>query len=114
MLCSVIEGDGEVREVSIVLLVSRWALGKAIVIIIDLLLEHCNLGLKSFHLLSVDIVSNSDDVSESIDDGPELVWGWVRSGSEDVLNGSGREGESPRVSGSECDPCSLLSEVSRP
>ena len=112
MLCSVIEGDGEVQEVSVVLLIPRWALGEAIVVIVDLLLEHCDLGLKSFHLLSVDIVSNPDGVSESIDDGPELVWGWVRSGSEDVLYGSGGERESPGVGGGKGDPCSLLGEVS--
>ena len=112
-LCSVVEGDGEVWKASIVLFIPGWALGEAIVIVIDLLLEHCDLSLKSFHLLSVDIVPNSDGVSESIDDGPELVWGWVRSGGKDVLYRGGREGESPRVSGSEHNPCSLLSEVLR-
>ena len=110
-LCSVVEGDGEVQEVSIVFLVPWWALGEAILVVIDLLLEYSNIGLKSFHLLSVDIVSNPDGVSESVNDGSELVWGWVRSGSEDVLDGSGGEGESPGVDGGDRDLYPLLSEV---
>ena len=75
LLCSIVEGDGEVREVSVVLLVPQWALGETIPVVVDLLLEHSNLGLKSFHLLSVDIVSNPDGVSKSVNDGSELVWG---------------------------------------
>ena len=111
-LCSVIEGDGEVWETSVIFLIPWWALGKAIpIIVIDLLLEHCNLGLKSFHLLSVDVVSNPDGVSKPINDAPELIWGWVRSGGENVLDRGRREGESPRVDGGNCDPRPLLCEV---
>ena len=85
-LCSIIEGDGEVGETSVVLLISWQTLGKTIsVIIIDLLLQGGDVGLKSLHLLSVDVVPNSDSGNESIDDGSELVSGWVGSGGEDVL-----------------------------
>ena len=86
-LCSVVEGDGEVWEMPVIFLVPWWALGKAIpIVIIDLLLECCDLGLKSFHLLSVDVVPNPDSVSEPINDAPELIWGWVRGGGEDILD----------------------------
>ena len=90
-LCSIVEGDGEVGETSVVLLVSWQTLGKAIsvVIIIDLLLESGDVSLESLHLLSVDVVPNSDGGSESVDDGSKLVSGWVRSGGKDVLYGGG-------------------------
>ena len=97
---------------SIVFFIPRWALGEAIAVVVNLLLEHHDLSLESFHLLSVDIVSDPDGVSKSIDDGPELIWGWVRGGGEDVLDGGGRERESPRVDGGNCDFCSLFSEIS--
>ena len=90
-LRSVVEGDGKVGETSIVLLVSWRALGKPIpvIVVINLLLEVGDVSLKSLHLLSVDVVPNSDGGSESVDDGSELVSGWVGSGSEDVLYGGG-------------------------
>ena len=113
-LCSVVKGDGEVGETSIVLLVSQWALGEAIsiVVVIDLLLKHGDFSLESLHLLSVDIVPNSDGVSESIDDGPKLVRGWVRSGSKDILYGGGGKREPPGVNGGDGNLCPLLGEVS--
>ena len=91
LFCSIIEGDSEVGETSVILLIPWWALGEAIsiVIIINPLLERSNVGLESLHLLSVDVVPNSDGGSESVDDGPELVSGWVRSGGKDVLYGGG-------------------------
>ena len=86
LLCSVVEGDGEVGETSIVLLVSWRTLGKTIsIIVIDLLLQGSDVGLESLHLLSVDVVPNSDSGSKSVDDGSELVSSWVGSGGEDVL-----------------------------
>ena len=97
---------------SVIFFIPWQALGKAIPIVIDLLLEHSDLGLESFHLLSVDIISNPDGVSKSIDDGPELIWGWVRSGGKDILDRGRREGESPRIDGGNHNLCSLLSEVS--
>ena len=84
-LSSIVEGDGEVWEASIVLLVSWQTLGKTVVVVIDLLLQGSDVSLESLHLLSVDVVPNSDGGSESVDDGPELVSGWVGSGGEDVL-----------------------------
>ena len=97
---------------SIVFLIPRWALGKAVpVVVVDLLLERCDLGLESFHLLSVDIISNPDGVSEPVNDAPELIWGWGRSGSENVLDRGRREGESPGVDGGDHDPHPLLCEV---
>ena len=88
-LSSIIEGDGEVGEASIVLLVSWRTLGKTIVIAIDLLLEVSDVGLESLHLLSVDVIPNSDCGSKSIDNGSKLVSGWVGSGGEDILYGGG-------------------------
>ena len=89
-LSPIIEGDGEVGEMSVVLLISWQALGKAIVVvIIDLLLKVGDVSLESLHLLSVDVVPNSDGGSESVDDGSKLVSRWVGSGSEDVLYGGG-------------------------
>ena len=84
-LCSVVEGDGEVGEMSVVLLVSWRTLGKTIIVVIDLLLQGGNVGLESLHLLSVDIVPDPDSGSESVDDGSVLVSSWVGSGGEDVL-----------------------------
>ena len=113
-LSSVIKRDGEVGETSVVLLVPQWAFGEAvsIVVVIGLLLEHGDFGLESLHLLSVDVIPNSDGVSESIDDGPELVRGWVRSGSEDILYGGGGEREPPGIDGGNGNLCPLLGEVS--
>ena len=69
LLSSIIEGDGEVGETSIVLLVSGWAFGEPVsVVIIDLLLKVGDVGLESLHLLSVDIISNPDRGGEPIDD----------------------------------------------
>ena len=113
LLSSIVEGDGEVGETSVVLLIPWWALGEAVsVVIISLLLEHGNFGLKSLHLLSVDIIPNPDSVSESVDNAPELVGGWVRSGSEDVLYGGGGKREPPGIDGGDGNLCPLLSEVS--
>ena len=69
-LSSVIEGDGEVGEMSIVLLIARWALGEpvVIVIIVKLLLEVGDVSLESLHLLSVDVISDPDCGGEPIDD----------------------------------------------
>ena len=112
LLCSIVKGDGEVWETSVIFLIPWWALGEAIpIIVIDLLLEHHDLGLESFHLFSVDVISNPDGVSEPVNDAPELIWGWVRSGGEDVLDGGRREGESPGVNGGDCNPRPFLCEV---
>ena len=67
-LSSIIEGDGEVGESPIVLLVSRWTFGKPISVVINLLLEVGDVGLESLHLLSVDIVSDPNRGGEPIDD----------------------------------------------
>ena len=113
LLSPIIEGDGKVGETSIVLLIPGWALGEAVVIVvIGLLSEHSDLGLESLHLLSVDVVSNSNGVSESVDDGPELARRWVRSGGEDILYGGGGEREPPGIDGGNGNLRPLLSEVS--
>ena len=69
-LSSIIEGDGEVGETSVVLLISGRALGKPnfIVVAVDLLLKVGDVGLKSLHLLSVDVISNPDHGGKPIDD----------------------------------------------
>ena len=113
LLGSIIKGDGKVGETSIVLLVPWWAFGEVVsIVIIDLLLEHGDFGLESLHLLSVDVVSNSDGVRESIDDGPELVRGQVRSGGEDILYRGGGEREPPGIDGGDGNLRPLLGEVS--
>ena len=90
-LHSIVEGDCEVWETSIVLLVSGRTLGTSVpvVVVIDLLLQGGNVGLESLHLLSVDVISDPDCGSKSIDDRSKLVSGRVWSGSEDVLYGGG-------------------------
>ena len=72
-----------------ILLVTGQTFGEPVSIVIDLLLEVGNVGLKSLHLLSVDVISNSNSGSESIDDRPELVGSWVWGGGEDILYGGG-------------------------
>ena len=49
----------------------------------------------------MDIVSNSNGVSKSRNDGLELVWRQVGGGCEDVLHRGGREREAPGVNGGE-------------
>ena len=93
-----------------VLLVPRWALAEAIVIIIHPLLKYHNVGLKPLNFLSMDIISDPDGGSESSNNGPELVQGRVRCGSEDVLHRGGREGESSGVSGGESNSCTFFSD----
>ena len=111
-LCSIIERDSEVWEVFPVLFISRWALTEPVaIVIIDLMLEYCNLGLKSLDFLPMDIISDPDGVSEPSDNGPELVWGQVRGGSEDILHRGGGERKSPGVSGGESNSCTFLGEV---
>ena len=97
---------------SIVLLIPWWALGEPIAIVVGLLLECGDFGLESLHLLSVDIIPNSDGVSESVDDGPELVRGRVRSGGKDILYGGGGKREPPGIDGGNGNLHPLLGEVS--
>ena len=69
-LSSIIEGDGEVGEASVVLLIAGQGLGEpiSIVVVIKLLLKVGDVSLKSLHLLSVDVISDSDRGGEPIDD----------------------------------------------
>ena len=99
----VIKGDGEVWETFSILLIPGQTLAEVVVIVVHLLLKCHKIGLEPFDLLPVDIISDLDGGSQSGDDGPELVWGQVRCGSEDILHRSGGEGKSPGVSGGECD-----------
>ena len=96
-LCSVVEGDREVGETSIVLLIAGRTFGTSIsiIVVIDLLLQDGDVGLEPLHLLSVDVVSDPDRGSESVDDGPKLVSSRVGSGGEDVLYGGGGQREPP-------------------
>ena len=88
-LSSIIEGDGEVGESPVILLVPGQALGKPISVALDLLLEVGNVGLKPLHLLSVDVVLDPNCGGEPVDDRLVLVGGWIGGGSEDVLYGGG-------------------------
>ena len=113
LLCSVIEGDREVGESSVVLLVAGQTFGTSvsIVVVIDLLLQDGDVGLEPLHLLSVDVVSDSNRGGEPVDDGPKLVSSQVGSGSEDVLYGGGGQREPPRVNGGDGNFHPFFSEV---
>ena len=106
----IIKGDGEVRKAFSILLVSRWTFAEVIVVIIHPLLKCRKIGLEPLNLLPMDIVSDPDGGSKSGDNGPELVWGQIRCGSEDVLHRGGREGEPPRVSGGESNSRTFFSD----
>ena len=108
LLHTVIEGDGEVGKALPVLLIPRWTFCKSIIFVIHPLLKYCNTGFKSFNLLPMDIVSDLDSGCKSCDNGLELVQGWVRCGSEDVLHRGGREGKPPGVSGGESNVCNVF------
>ena len=95
----------------LVFFISRGTLGKSIVIFVQPLLKYHKTGLKALDFLPMDIVSNLDGVGKAIDNGPELVQGWVRSGSKDVLHRGGREGESPGVSGGESNSSNFFGDV---
>ena len=114
LLCSVIQGDGEVGELLLVLFISRWTLCKAIVFIVHPLFKYFQLHFEALDLLPMDIVSDSDGVSKSSNDRAELVRGWIGGGCEDVLHRGGREGETPRVSGGESNPCNVFSDLANP
>ena len=109
-LCSVIKRDSEVWEVLPVLLIPGWALAKAIVIVVHPLLKYHNVGLKPLDFLPMDIVSDPDHGGKSGNNGPELVWGQIRCGSEDILHRGGREGESPGVSGGKSNSHTFFSD----
>ena len=108
LFSSIIKGDGEVWEMFSVLLIPGQALAEIVIIVVLPLSEDREIGLETLDLLSMDIISDLDGSSKSSDDRPELVWGQVRCGSEDVLHRGGGEGESPGVNGVESDPCTFL------
>ena len=58
----------------------------------------------------MDIISNLNGVSKSSNDGPELVWGQIGGGCEDVLHRGGRESKAPGVDGGESNFCNALSD----
>ena len=109
--CSVIKGDSEVREMLPILLVPRWALAEAVVVIVHPLLKCCNIGFEPLDLLPMDIVSDPDGGSKSSDNGPELVRGQIGHGSKDILHRGGGEGESPGVSGGESNSHTFLGDL---
>ena len=108
LLCSIIEGDGEIWEALLILLVPRWAFAKPIVVVVHPLLKCCKIGLEPLDLLPMDIISDLDSGCKSSNNGPELVRGWIRCGSEDILHRGGREGEPPGVSGGESNSHTLF------
>ena len=110
-LCSVVERDSKVWEALPVLLVPRWALAEAIVIVVHPLLKYRNVSLKPLNFLPMDIISDPDGGSKSSNNGPELVQGQIRCGSKDVLHRGGREGESPGVSGGKSNSHTFFSDL---
>ena len=104
----IVEGDGEVQKVFLILLISGWTFAKAIVVVIHPLLKCHKIGLESLDLLPMDIILDLDGGSKSGDNGPELVWGQIRCGSEDILHRGGREGEPPGVSGGKSNSCTFF------
>ena len=107
---SIVKGDGEVRKVLSILLISGWAFAEVIVVIIHPLLKCHKIGLKPLNLLPMDIVLDLDGGSKSGDNGPELVQGQIRCGSKDILHRGGREGEPPGVSGGESNSRTFFSD----
>ena len=108
LLCPIVERDGEIWEAFSVLLISGWTLAEAIVVVVHPLLKCCKIGLEPLDFLPMDIISDLDSGSKSSDNGPELVWGQIRCGSEDILHRGGREGEPPGVSGGESNSCTFF------
>ena len=108
LLCPIIERDGEIWKVFSVLLISGQTFAEAIIVIIHPLLKCHKIGLKPLNFLPMDIVLDLDGGSKSSDNGPELVQGWIRCGSKDILHRGGREGEPPGVSGGESNSVSVL------
>ena len=107
-LCSVVEGDGEIWEALLILLIPRWTFAKSIIVFIHPLLKCCKIGIEPLDLLPMDIILDPDGGSKSSDNGLELVWGQIRCGSKDVLHRGGREGEPPGVSGGESNSCTFF------
>ena len=110
-LCTIVKGDGEVGKMFLVLLIPRGTFCKSIVDFIHPLLKYCNVSLETFDLLLMDIISNSDGVGKTVDNRLELVQGWVRGGSEDILHRGGREGEPPGVGGGESNVCNCFGDI---
>ena len=104
----IVKGNSEVWEMLSVLLISRWALAEVVVVVVHPLLKGRKIGLETLKLLPMDIVLDPDGSCKSGNDGPELVQGQVRCGSEDILHRGGGEGESPGVSGGESDSHTFL------
>ena len=109
-LCSIIEGHGEVWESLSVFFIPGWTFARSIVFIIHPLLKCRKIGLKPLDLLPMDIILDVDGSSKSGNNGPELVWGWIRCGSKDILHRGGREGEPPGVSGGKSNSCTFFSD----
>ena len=109
-LHSIVKQDSEVWEALPIFFIPQWAFAKAIVFIIHPLLKSHNVGLEPLDFLPMDIVLDPDSGSESGDNGPELVQGQIRCGSEDILHRGGREGEPPGVGGGKSNSCTLLSD----
>ena len=113
-LCPIIKRDGEIWKALLILLVSGWTLAEAIIVIIHPLLKCHKVSLEPLDFLPMDIISDPDSGSESSDNGPELVWGQIRCGSEDILHRGGREGEPPGVSGGESNSHTFFSDFAHP
>ena len=108
LLCSIVKGDGEIQEAFSILLVSWQTFAEVIIVIVHPLLKCHKIGLKALDLLPMDIASDPDGGSESSNNGPELVQGRIRCGSEDILHRGGREGEPPGVSGGKSNSCTFF------
>ena len=59
----------------------------------------------------MDIVSNPDGVSKFVNNGLELVQGWIRGGCEDILHRGGREGKAPGVSDGKSNPRNVFGDL---
>ena len=95
----IIERDGEVWKAFLIFFISGWTFAEVIIIVVHPLLKCHKISLKPLDLLPMDIILDPDGGGKSGNNGPELVQGWIRCGSEDVLHRGGREGEPPGVSG---------------
>ena len=107
---SIVEGDGKVWKAFSILFISRWTFAEVIVVIVHPLLKCHKIGLEPLDLLPMDIILDPDGGGKSSNNGPELVWGQIRCGSEDILHRGGREGEPPGVSGGESNSRTFFSD----
>ena len=109
---SVIERNGEVWKAFLIFFISSQTFAEAIVFVVHPLLKCHKISLETLDFLPMDIILDLDSGSKSSNNGPELVRGWVRCGSKDILHRGGREGEPPGVGGGKSNSRTFFGDLS--